>query len=114
MSREICKGTELYAFIGSLGQYRSLTVTDCNILVEIALERYHSSLYVTENNFLVYDCWDGCFCVNPISLCRRLIDMLLNELKISPDNSLKRELSQLYSIVVKEKMSKFTEDILIC
>lgn len=104
MSRSICNGNELYDFIKFLGQYKSLSILDCNTLVKIALERYHSKLYVTETNFLVYDCWDGCFCVTPISLCKKLINMLSKELSLSSDKSyLMHELSQLYSIAMKEK-----------
>lgn len=105
MSRAICNGRDLYDFINFLGQYKALDIIDCDVLVKIALEWYHAQLYITETNFLIYDCWDGCFCVNPMSLCNRLKNMLLEELKLSPDKLyLRHEIAQLYAISKKEKM----------
>lgn len=86
-SKEINTGEELYCYLSYLGQYKVFSRSDCDTLVRIALSRPHSFLYATDTNLLVYDYWDGCFCVNPYSLCTRLRASLLEELKQRPDKA---------------------------
>lgn len=87
MSREINTGEELYCYLSYLGQYQTFSRSDCDVLVRIARSRPHSFLYTTDTNLLVYDYPDGCFCVNPYSLCTRLKSSLLEEMALHPDRT---------------------------
>ena len=85
MSRNICNGKELYNYLQHQNQYKAFSVEDCEMLIRCALHRRHSSIYVTDTYLLIYDCWEGCFCTNPINLLvmvNRMVDEEINSLYV--------------------------------
>lgn len=82
MSRNIYTGEELYNYLQHQNQYKAFSIEDCEKLIRCALHRRHSSLYVTDTYLLIYDCWDGCFCTNPINLLVMVNRMVKEEMNL--------------------------------